>query len=170
MKTSPWEIRWSRALQRPVARSRFWRGLAWGLAHSGDSWVIVPSLLLAAWAWPSQRVRSLQAAAATVVLAVLVLALKFLIRRERPQSPWGHIYRKTDPHAFPSGHAARAALLAGLALVWLPPSWAWVVGGWALGVSWARLALGLHYPTDVLAGWGLGLTLAWLTLTLAATP
>ncbi len=157
-----WDTRLSLACQRPVARSRAWHRLAWLLAHSGDSWVVLPGLLLMAWTWPPGRSHALPAAAGVLVLAAVVLGLKFLIRRPRPQSPWGAIYRKTDPHAFPSGHAARAALLAVLAALWLPPLPAAGVGLWALGVSWARLALGLHYPTDVLAGWMLGAGLAAL--------
>ena len=49
-----------------------------------------------------------------LILAALVLAIKFLVRRQRPEGEWGAIYRNTDPHSFPSGHAARAVLLAGL--------------------------------------------------------
>ncbi len=158
-----WDAALSRFFQQPVARSRGWRSLAWALAHSGDSWLLVPALLLAAWVEPDSRGQALVATAAVLVLAALVLSLKFAIRRQRPQSPWGHIYRKTDPHAFPSGHAARATLLAALAWKGLPPPWAAAVTLWALGVSWARLALGLHYPTDVLAGWALGLIVAWPT-------
>ncbi len=157
-----WDARLSARCIAPVARSSAWRWGARLLAHSGDSWVVVPALLLAAWLWPPARPRLLVATLAVLVMAGLVLALKFAIRRERPRSPWGHIYRKTDPHAFPSGHAARVWLLAGLAWAWLPPGLALGLTLWALGVSWARLALGLHYPTDVLAGGLLGLAGAWV--------
>ncbi len=159
-RVQTWDARLAARFQAPVARSRAWRWLAWLLAHSGDSWVVVPALALAAWRCPEARPRLGVALAAVLLLAAVVLGLKYAIRRERPRSPWGGIYRKTDPHAFPSGHAARALLLAGLAWFWLPPGYALAVTLWALGVSWARLALGLHYPTDVLAGGLLGLLFA----------
>ena len=61
------------------------------------------------------------------------------------------IYRKTDPHSFPSGHAARAFMIAVLA-TGLGPGWlAVVLWVWAPLVSVARVAMGVHY---VLTYWG----------------
>lgn len=101
-------------------------------------------------------------------LAVLVLVIKFIIRRERPQGEWGAIYRNTDPHSFPSGHAARAAMLAVMA--WgLGPAWfGWTVVLWVPLVSLARVATGVHYLSDILAGLALGVV-AGLGM-LAAAP
>ena len=61
------------------------------------------------------------------VLAALVMGIKFLVRRRRPEGEWGGIYRKTDPHSFPSGHAARALLLAVIALALGPPWLGWLL-------------------------------------------
>jgi undecaprenyl-diphosphatase len=95
------------------------------------------------------------------VLALLVFAIKFLIRRPRPEGEWGAVYRNTDPHSFPSGHAARAALLA-LLVVALGPSWfTIVVLLWAPLVCLARVATGLHYLSDVFAGILFGLLAGW---------
>ncbi len=101
------------------------------------------------------------------VLAVLVLAIKFSIRRERPEGEWGSIYRKTDPHSFPSGHAARAAMLAVMALG-LGPAWfGWMVFTWAPLVSLARVSTGVHYLTDILAGLVFGAAAGFGMLALA---
>ncbi|MGB2895278.1 MAG: phosphatase PAP2 family protein, partial [Anaerolineales bacterium] len=91
-------------------------------------------------------------------LAVLVMTIKFTIRRSRPEGDWGAVYRKTDPHSFPSGHAARAATIAILALLWCPIAIGLALSLWALLVSLARIAMGVHYPSDILAGVLLGLT------------
>jgi undecaprenyl-diphosphatase len=91
-----------------------------------------------------------------LVLAVLVLAIKFSVRRSRPEGEWGAIYRNTDPHSFPSGHAARAAMLAVLAIGLGPVWFAILVLIWVPFVSLARIAMGLHYLSDVLAGLILG--------------
>jgi undecaprenyl-diphosphatase len=98
---------------------------------------------------------------------VLVFAIKFTVRRRRPEGEWGQVYRKTDPHSFPSGHAARAALLAVLAIGLGPPWLGLLLAVWAPLVMLARVAMGVHYLSDVLAGALLGglvgLALIWLT-------
>ena len=89
-------------------------------------------------------------------LAVIVLAIKFSIRRRRPEGEWGAIYRSTDPHSFPSGHAARAILIGVLA-IGLGPAWlAILLCVWAPLVALARVAMGLHFLSDVAAGAVLG--------------
>lgn len=103
-------------------------------------------------------------AAGILVLAMLVLAVKFSVRRSRPPGEWGAIYRNTDPHSFPSGHAARAALLAVMALG-LGPAWfAILILVWVPLVSLARVAMGVHYLSDVMAGMVLGIVIGLLIL------
>jgi len=91
-----------------------------------------------------------------IALAVVVLAVKFTIRRRRPEGEWGGLYRKTDPHSFPSGHAARVVLISILA-IGLGPWWlALILCLWAPLVALARVAMGVHYLSDILAGFLLG--------------
>ena len=143
------------------------RTLAAIFAHSGDSWfwglVLLPAALLAppAYARPAWILL-----AAVFITALLVLALKFTIRRRRPEGDWGQIYRITDPHSFPSGHAARAVLLAVLAFG-LGPLWlGLLLAVWAPLVVLARVAMGVHYLLDVLAGALLGGVIALIVLAL----
>ena len=76
----------------------------------------------------------------------------------------GGIYRNTDPHSFPSGHAARAFLIAAVASV-LAPAWLGIILWiWAPLVSLARVAMGVHYVSDVLAGALLGIAVALIGL------
>jgi undecaprenyl-diphosphatase len=134
------------------------RTLAAVLAHSGDSWFWLAGLILL-WLLGSAywRQRALALAVGIVVTAALVLMIKFLVRRQRPEGEWGAIYRNTDPHSFPSGHAARAIMLVAMA-IGLGPAWfAVLLIIWAPLVSLARVAMGLHYLSDVLAGMALGL-------------
>ena len=134
-------------------------------AHSGDSWFWLAALfilwLITRTAW---HTKSALMATGILVLAVLVLAVKFTVRRSRPPGEWGAIYRNTDPHSFPSGHAARAALLVVMAVA-LGPGWfAVLVLAWAPLVSLARVAMGVHYLSDVLAGMVLGVIIGLLIL------
>lgn len=134
------------------------RTLAAVLAHSGDSWFWLAGLILL-WLLGSAywRQRTLALAVGIVVTAALVLTIKFLVRRRRPEGEWGAVYRNTDPHSFPSGHAARAVMLVMMA-IGLGPAWfAILLIIWAPLVSLARVAMGLHYLSDVLAGMALGL-------------
>lgn len=96
-------------------------------------------------------------ALAILASAAIVIAIKFSVRRKRPEGEWGSLYRNTDPHSFPSGHAVRAFMLAVLALG-LGPAWfGGVLVVWAPLVSIARVAMGVHYLSDVIAGAALGI-------------
>lgn len=68
-----------------------------------------------------------------------------------------------DEFSFPSGHTLHAALhtvLAGACFPWT----LWLLVPFALITATSRVALGLHYPTDVIAGAALGAALASLAL------
>jgi membrane-associated phospholipid phosphatase len=140
-------------------------------AHSGDSWFWLAGLglvWLASWPLNNPLWRTLSAlmAAGVVGLAVVVLGIKFLVKRQRPPGEWGAIYRNTDPHSFPSGHAARAFMLAVIALG-LGPLWFGVIMlVWAPLVCLARVATGVHYISDVVAGMILGCLAGWVLLSL----
>ena len=86
----------------------------------------------------------------------LNLFAKLLLGRARPAF-WVSIAPETT-YSFPSGHAMGAAALA-LTLGVRPwPTRARLVAlalgtAWALLMGWSRMYLGVHFPSDVLAGW-----------------
>ncbi len=133
------------------------RSLAAFLAHSGDSWFWAAGLLRV-WLLGSAdwRRRALFLLVSIILLAALVMLVKYSVRRRRPEGDWGGIYRSADPHSFPSGHAARAAMLAVLGVGLGPPWFGAALVIWAPLVSLARVAMGLHYLSDVVAGVILG--------------
>jgi undecaprenyl-diphosphatase len=137
------------------------RAAAMFLAHSGDSWFWGIGLV-AVWRWgsPGWQRWALTLFSAIFAAALIVMTLKFAVRRRRPAGDWGGVYRKTDPHSFPSGHAVRASLLLGLAL-WLGPDWfRMTMIIYSPLMALARISMGLHYLSDVVAGYALGLLLA----------
>lgn len=90
--------------------------------------------------------------------------------RMRPNLIAGGIAAPAGLHSFPSGHAILTVAIYGLiAYLWVRASRSWLerilaIGAfiiWTTLVGTARLALGAHWPSDVLAGFVIGL--AWLT-------
>jgi undecaprenyl-diphosphatase len=144
---------------RVAERPGLLRSVAVFFAHSGDSWFWGLGLVLL-WIFTGDsfwKHWSVVLLGSISVLAAMVMALKFTIRRRRPEGEWGGIYRNTDPHSFPSGHAARAFLIAVMA-TGLGPVWVGVIlWVWAPLVSLARVAMGVHYASDILAGMFVGI-------------
>jgi undecaprenyl-diphosphatase len=145
------------ARMRVAERPGLLRTFASFLAHSGDSWFWWAGLAVFWWLGnPLWRPWALTMLLSIIALAAIVLIIKFSIRRRRPEGEWGAIYRSTDPHSFPSGHAARAMLIAVLA-IGMGPWWlAVLLCAWMPLVSLARVAMGVHYLSDVAAGAVLG--------------
>jgi len=141
------------------------RAIAVFFAHSGDSWFWGAALIIL-WFYSNSfwKEWAVVEFVGIGLLAALVMVIKFLVRRRRPEGEWGSIYRNTDPHSFPSGHAARAFLIAVVAAA-LGPAWLgillWI---WAPLVSLARVAMGVHYISDVVAGAFLGIAIAIIGL------
>jgi undecaprenyl-diphosphatase len=135
------------------------------LAHSGDSWFWGLGLLLLGWFGDvNWKEWALVMFAGIAVLVVIVMSIKFIVRRRRPEGEWGGIYRNTDPHSFPSGHAARAFMIAVLA-IGLGPGWAGLLlTVWAPLVALARVAMGVHYVSDIVAGALLGIVVGLIGL------
>ena len=136
-------------------------------AHSGDSWFWLAGLFIV-WLFSSGewRERAVFLGVGLVIMAAAVILLKFTIRRPRPEGEWGAIYRITDPHSFPSGHAARSAALAVMALGIGPVWFGITLAIWAPWVGLSRVALGVHYLSDVIAGWLVGVSMGLIALAL----
>lgn len=101
-------------------------------------------------------------AVATVLVGPLTTLGKEWLGRLRPAYPDGGA--GYDSFSFPSGHASGVACLVTVVLVLGWPRWGatarrwWLVAGvvLVLVVGATRVGLGVHHPSDVLAGWSLG--------------
>ncbi|MCS6908264.1 MAG: phosphatase PAP2 family protein [Anaerolineales bacterium] len=158
-----WDQRLSDSLRIDKSQTRLKRFVAL-LAHSGDSWFWLLGLGIISVFFPALRPTAFQYATSIFALALLVFAIKLLVKRRRPRGEWGAVYRRTDPHSFPSGHAARAVLLAVLGLGLGPLPWGLSLAIWAPMASLSRVALGLHYVSDVIAGGILGALIGLVVL------
>lgn len=128
------------------------------LSALGFAWGVVPVDLLLVLALALRR-RVRDALFAVIALggsALLNVAAKHGFRRERPLL-WESIAPEAT-YSFPSAHAMGSATL-GCVLVLLcwHRRWRWAVlaaaGLFTLGVGVSRVYLGVHYPSDILAGW-----------------
>jgi membrane-associated phospholipid phosphatase len=107
--------------------------------------------------------------AATAVNSALTTILKYSINRERPFVTYPDITKKSaaGSPSFPSGHTSSAfASATSLSLAYR--KWYIIVPAysWAGTVAYSRMYLGVHYPSDVLAGAVIGTCSAWLTYTI----
>lgn len=67
-----------------------------------------------------------------------------------------------DKYSFPSGHTLHAVAFA-IVLTAYMPVLGWILVPFAVLVAMSRVVLGLHYPTDVLAGAFLGSLLSFIS-------
>jgi undecaprenyl-diphosphatase len=145
----------------------------------GVSWLGKPILLTvlagagALYALRHNRVRLALFLVTTSTLGGLIdTAVKILVNRPRPEldEPLAHALGKS----FPSGHAMSSTVVYGaLLLVYLPvvPARAkrWVIAATVLlvlSIAASRVALGVHFLSDILGGLVLGL--AWLMASVGA--
>jgi undecaprenyl-diphosphatase len=142
---------------------------ALGLAHSGDGPVWV-GLVAAAWLLGDSRwkARAVVAFTGLVLAEIVVIAVKMIFRRPRPPGGSGMIYRKADPYSFPSGHAARATMLCIIAWQLGPLPAFLAILLWSPFMVVSRVAIGIHYVSDVIAGIFLGWILTALLLQFAS--
>jgi membrane-associated phospholipid phosphatase len=106
-----------------------------------------------------------------VASGALVGALNELLKSifDRPRPSYDGTIEATG-YSYPSGHASgTAAMVTVLVLVFWPvvsQAWRWVFAALAIAaaavVGYTRVALGVHFSSDVVAGWCLGV--AWVLL------
>jgi len=108
------------------------------------------------------QVAALQMGLVALVGVGIYKLLKGTLVRERPFVSHVGVMCATAPldrYSFPSGHTLQAVLFTTVALAWFP--WlAPLLVPFALLVALSRVILGLHYPSDVVAGALLGWLLA----------
>ena len=134
------------------------------LGDAGLMWIALSLAMLCF--RKTRKAGALALCAMALGMVVTNLTIKPLVSRPRP---WlvveglGHIVEENDPNSFPSGHTC-AAFAAGM--IWLRTlPWRWgriaaVVLAALMGLS--RLYVGVHYPSDVLAGAVIGALCAWV--------
>lgn len=132
------------------------------LGDAGLLWIALSLAML--FFKPTRRAGALALCAMILGLIVTNLTIKPLISRPRPWLDWpiDPLVVENDPNSFPSGHTCAAFAAA---MVWvrtLPQKRdRIIVAVMAVLMGLSRLYVGVHYPTDVLAGAVIGSLCAW---------
>lgn len=138
--------------------------LAVNLTQFGSVKIVMPIVLIISLLLLFQKKwRSLTFLLTTALGAALInRTAKEIMHRIRPHF-WESLTPKLD-YAFPSGHAMTSMTLV-IALVILTWGTIWclpilIFGSvFVLAIGWTRLYLGVHFPSDILAGWSV--SVAW---------
>jgi membrane-associated phospholipid phosphatase len=118
------------------------------LGEHGAVWFVIAA---ASRRWDAARTVALAYGANQVV--------KVVVRRRRPP-PEGRHTRTLSDLSYPSAHAATSVAGARRLSETLPAAPLWAL---AAALAGSRLYLGVHYPSDTVAGAALGASIAELT-------
>ncbi|KAG6574373.1 phosphatidic acid phosphatase [Phytophthora cinnamomi] len=182
-----YDLTWSTKLYQRFGREPTPR-LCWEIfSHSGDGflWILtIPPLMGLLWAagliGPFEPATKMLLSALFTVMTVDIIAimlLKMVFHRQRPPFHEADMrFVGPDQHSFPSGHSTRVWAMVAM-LVYLADTHPWILREffyglapaalvavavvWALVINFSRVALGRHYPTDVLAGSLIGFFVFW---------
>ncbi|HEY9644631.1 MAG TPA: phosphatase PAP2 family protein [Coleofasciculaceae cyanobacterium] len=131
-------------------------------------WVITVVALSLGWMFWKRRFQQMKVfAIACLGALILNQGLKLVFVRPRPLL-WKRLIKEVS-YSFPSGHALGSLVLYGFLAYLLGlqfPRWSRLIYGLAVGliglIGLSRLYLGVHYPTDVIAGYAIGFL--WLMM------
>ena len=154
-----WDIVFATAIFGLNGRKLLSITMPW-FSHTGNGYYypVVPAVLLL---FDSQKAWTFFLAGlfAFAVELPLYKILKSRIRRDRPCEVLSGVHERISPSdqfSFPSGHTAAAFVMATL-LSYFFPILSMPLFSWAILVGFSRIYLGVHYPTDILAGLVIGL-------------
>lgn len=149
-------------------RGGFMNGLMRFLSMIGDAgmvWILVTLILLAR---PKTRRMGFSCAVSMILTLIIVnLTIKPLAARTRPYELIEGLTLLVDAQqdfSFPSGHSANSFACAWVIFRTMRKKWKFVPLALAGLIAFSRLVVGVHYPSDVLAGVLIGMVLAEFTL------
>jgi undecaprenyl-diphosphatase len=154
----------------PDALIGFWRAVSW--VDGGVQRYLVLLALAFVLFWQGRWQSGAALVIATLLSGFASDALKDMFERPRPDLV-PHLDHVSSL-SFPSGHATSAVAIFVLFAMLMPTAQRgrWLAGGLlaAFLTGWSRIALGVHWPSDVLGGWILGGAFVLFALALLPKP
>jgi membrane-associated phospholipid phosphatase len=159
-----WELELIRAIQtlRSPALDLLFRSIT-SLGNEDFYFLLLPLLL-----WCVDFAIGARLAAVFLVSTYINVSLKDLFRLPRPfvLDPSVRLY-DAEGYGMPSGHAQLSVVIWGTLAHAFRKAWLWLVAGLlAALIGFSRIYLGVHFPTDVLAGWLIGAALVAIYIAL----
>jgi len=148
-------------------RQKFLTTLSKLISHSADGfyYILIPLLMLL-----TDPANAALAGAALLtgfcIERPLYTGLKRGLKRNRPADTlpnFSSFITPSDQFSFPSGHTS-GAFLSATVIATVIPALFWPAYLWACCVGASRILLGVHFPTDTLAGALIGTTVATLSM------
>ena len=132
------------------------------LTHMSDTVTII-GLCLVLLLLPNRKTYGLPVSAACLGGLAIFKPMKHLVLRARPDVSLRLI--EESGYSFPSGHSVTSVIFYGLLLYLIQKNCknekikaalSWICGILAVTIGPSRIYVGVHWPTDVLAGWCIG--------------
>lgn len=152
------------AVQR--CQSPFLVGIFRGFSFLGEEMAFL--VLLPFFLWCVDYTLGLRVGFLFLISNAVNTGLKDLFRQPRPFDHEPSVkLSSAEGYGLPSGHAQTAVVVWGMAAAWARKTWCRVAAILLMAlIGFSRIYLGVHFPTDVLAGWAIGAALLAVFITL----